>query len=54
MSSLKEIHADIRDIQKDIKDFIRVTTRNSTSIRYIWYAIGFLAGAVGIDKLFKN
>lgn len=54
MSSLKEIHIDIRDIQKDIKAFIKITTSNKVSIRYLWYAILLIAGWVGIPKLFAG
>ena len=52
MSSLKEIHIDIREIKKDIKDFIKITTSNKVSIRYLWYAILLVAGWVGIPKIF--
>jgi len=54
VSSLKEIHIDIRDIQKDIKAFIKITTSNKVSIRYLWYAILLIAGWVGIPKLFAG
>lgn len=50
-NDILEIKKDVREIKQDMKGFIEITTSNKVSIRYIWYIITGLAGAIGIPKL---